>query len=152
MKIYNNPSRTAWPALLQRPAKDLTSLRGPVSDIMATVKAQGDKALRDFTARFDGVELTTLRVDAATLAAAGDQLTPALRAAIQTAKSNIEAFHLAQQTKVSEVQTMPGVRCWREARGIDRVGLYIPGGTAPLFSTVLMLAAPANIAGCEEIV
>ncbi len=152
MKIYNNPPRAEWPALLQRPAKDLTVLRGPVSEIMAKVKAEGDSALRDFTARFDGIELTDLRVDAATLAAAGDQLTAELRTAIQTAKRNIETFHLAQQTKVTEIQTMPGVTCWREARGIDRVGLYIPGGTAPLFSTVLMLAVPANIAGCEEIV
>jgi histidinol dehydrogenase len=119
---------------------------------MQTVKTGGDAALRDFTSRFDKVSLTDLAVDAKTIAAAGDQLSPALRVAIQTAKSNIETFHLAQQTKVTEIETMPGVSCWREARGIDKVGLYIPGGTAPLFSTVLMLAVPANIAGCKEIV
>jgi histidinol dehydrogenase len=152
MKIYNNPPKSAWPALLQRPAKDLSSLRAPVSEIMQSVKEGGDATLRELTARFDKVELTDLAVDAVTIAAAGDKLTPELRAAIQIAKSNIERFHLPQQTKVTEIETMPGVTCWREARGIDKVGLYIPGGTAPLFSTVLMLAVPAQIAGCEEVV
>lgn len=152
MKIYNNPPRSAWPALLERPAKDLSSLRAPVSEIMQAVKTGGDAALREFTSRFDKVDLTDLAVDAATIAAAGEQLPKELREAIQTAKKNIETFHLAQQTKVTEIETMPGVTCWREARGIDKVGLYIPGGTAPLFSTVLMLAVPAKIAGCEEVV
>jgi histidinol dehydrogenase len=152
MKIYNNPPKTDWPALLQRPAKDLSNLRGPVADIMQAVKTGGDAALRDFTARFDKVELAELAVDAATIAAAKELLTPELRTAIQLAKRNIETFHLSQQTKVTEIETMPGVSCWRETRGIDKVGLYIPGGTAPLFSTVLMLAVPANIAGCKEVV
>jgi histidinol dehydrogenase len=152
MKIYNNPPKSAWPALLQRPAKDLSSLRAPVSEIMQSVKEGGDATLRELTARFDKVELTDLAVDAVTIAVAGDKLTPELRAAIQIAKSNIERFHLPQQTKVTKIETMPGVTCWREARGIDKVGLYIPGGTAPLFSTVLMLAVPAQIAGCEEVV
>jgi len=152
MKIYNNPARDAWPALLERPAKDLSSLRGAVNDIMQSVRNGGDATLKELTGRFDKVELTDLAVDAKTIAAAGEQLTPELRAAIQTAKGNVERFHLAQRTKVTEIETMPGVTCWRESRGIDKVGLYIPGGTAPLFSTVLMLAAPANIAGCEEIV
>jgi histidinol dehydrogenase len=119
---------------------------------MQTVKNGGDAALRDFTARFDKVDLADLAVDAETIAAAGAQLSSELRVAIQTAKRNIETFHLAQQTKVTEIETMPGVSCWRETRGIDKVGLYIPGGTAPLFSTVLMLAVPANIAGCKEVV
>ncbi len=152
MKIYNNPTRKEWPALLQRPAKDLSSLRAPVSEIMAAVKEKGDEALRDFTARFDGITLENIQVDAGTITAAAEKLTPELRAAIQTAKSNIERFHLTQRTKVTEIETMPGVSCWRETRGIDKVGLYIPGGTAPLFSTVLMLAVPAAIAGCEEVV
>ncbi|MEM9931849.1 MAG: histidinol dehydrogenase, partial [Bacteroidota bacterium] len=108
MKIYNNPSRDEWPALLRRPAKDLASLRAPVSEIMETVRAEGDQALRTFTARFDGIELDALQVDPTTLAAAGKQLSAELRDAIQTAKRNIEAFHLAQQTKVTEIQTMPG--------------------------------------------
>lgn len=152
MKIYNNPPKSAWSVLLQRPAKDLSSLRASVSEIMQSVKEGGDEKLKELTARFDKVELKDLAVDAATIAAAGERLTPELREAIQAAKSNIECFHLAQQTKVTEIETMPGVTCWREARGIDKVGVYIPGGTAPLFSTVLMLAVPANIAGCEEVV
>jgi len=101
MKIYNNPSKSAWPALLQRPAKDLSSLRISVSEIMQSVKEGGDETLKGLTARFDKVELTNLAVDAATIAAAGKQLSPKLRGAIQTAKGNIERFHLAQQTKVS---------------------------------------------------
>lgn len=152
MKIYNNPLRQDWPALVQRPAKDLSSLRAPVADIMQAVKTGGDATLRELTARFDGVELAELAVDAATLAAAGAKLSPELRQAIQLARRNIETFHRAQQTRTEEITTMPGVTCWREARGIDKVGVYIPGGTAPLFSTVLMLAVPANIAGCREII
>lgn len=152
MKTYNNSPRSEWSALLQRPAKDLSSLRAPVSEIMQSVKEGGDATLRELTARFDKVELTDLAVDAATIKAAGDQLTPELRKAITTAKQNIEKFHLAQQNDPTEIETMPGVTCWRESRGIDKVGLYVPGGTAPLFSTVLMLAVPAMIAGCQEIV
>lgn len=152
MKTYNNSPRSEWPALLQRPAKDLSSLRAPVSEIMQSVKEGGDATLRELTARFDKVELKELAVDAATIRAAGDQLSPELRKAITTAKQNIETFHLAQQNDPTEIETMPGVTCWRESRGIDKVGLYVPGGTAPLFSTVLMLAVPAMIAGCQEIV
>ncbi|TXF89954.1 histidinol dehydrogenase [Neolewinella aurantiaca] len=152
MKIYNNPSRANWPSLLQRPAKDLSNLRASVSSIMQSVKEGGDATLRELTARFDKVELGDLAVDAETIAAASDQLSPELRKAITLAKQNIERFHLAQQTKPEEIETMPGVTCWREARGIEKVGLYIPGGTAPLFSTVLMLATPAAIAGCGEVV
>ena len=152
MKIYDNPTPAEWEQLLARPAKDLSNLRGTVNDIMQSVRAGGDATLRELTARFDGVELTDLAVDAATVAAAADQLDPELRAAIRTAKDNIERFHRSQQTERREVETMPGVTCWREARGIDKVGLYVPGGTAPLFSTVLMLAVPAQIAGCGEIV
>lgn len=152
MKTYHNPPRSEWAALLQRPAKDLSNLRGPVADIMQAVKNNGDQALLDFTTRFDGVDLESMAVDAATVRAAAEQLSPELKQAIKTAKGNIERFHLAQQTKRSEIETMPGVTCWRESRSIDKVGLYVPGGTAPLFSTVLMLAVPARIAGCEEVV
>jgi histidinol dehydrogenase len=152
MKIYNNPDRTNWPALTQRPAKDLSSLRAPVSEIMQSVKTGGDATLRELTARFDRVELAALKVDAKTIASAGEKLSPELREAIQLAKQNVEIFHRSQQTEKVEIETMPGVTCWREARAIERVGLYIPGGTAPLFSTVLMLAVPAMIAGCGEVV
>lgn len=152
MKIYNNPSHAEWPALTQRPAKDMSSLRAPVSEIMQSVKTGGDAKLRKLTARFDKVELDDLAVDAGIVAAAGEKLTPELREAIKLAKQNVEIFHRSQQTEKLEIETMPGVTCWREARGIERVGLYIPGGTAPLFSTVLMLAVPAAIAGCQEVV
>lgn len=152
MKIYNNPPRSEWPDLSRRPAKDLTNLRTSVSAIMAEVKARGDEALLEFTAKFDGIQLDDLLVDQTKLDAAGDLLSAELREAIRVAKDNIERFHAAQKSSKTEVETMPGVKCWREDRAIQKVGLYIPGGTAPLFSTVLMLAVPASIAGCEEIV
>jgi histidinol dehydrogenase len=152
MKVYNNPPKEDWPALLQRPAKDLSSLRASVSEIMQSVKEGGDAKLRELTARFDKVELDDLAVDAGTISEAGDRLSPELREAIKLAKQNIETFHLSQRTEKLEVETMPGVTCWREARGVEKIGLYIPGGTAPLFSTVLMLAVPAVIAGCGEVV
>ncbi len=152
MKIYNNPTRVDWSALTQRPAKDLSSLRAPVSEIMQSVKVGGDATLRELTARYDKVELEDLAVGPETMAAASEKLTQELREAIRLAKQNVEVFHRSQQTEKLEIETMPGVTCWREARGIERVGLYIPGGTAPLFSTVLMLAVPAMIAGCGEVV
>lgn len=152
MKIYQNPPKSAWPELLKRPAKDLNNLRGSVRDIMQAVREKGDEALRDFTARFDGVALQELAVSRDTIAAATTKISEDLKQAIQTAKQNIEVFHRAQVLEKQEVTTMPGVSCWRESRGIERVGLYIPGGTAPLFSTVLMLAVPATIAGCQEVV
>ena len=152
MKIYDNPSRAEWQNLLARPAKDMSSLRAPVADILQTVREKGDAALLDYTARFDRVELKELAVTPAAVAAAVEKVPEELRAAIRLAKQNIERFHLAQAQRVDKIETMPGVTCWRESRGIDRVGLYVPGGTAPLFSTVLMLAVPAKIAGCEEVV
>ncbi|NJB86722.1 histidinol dehydrogenase [Lewinella marina] len=152
MQIYDNPSRDRWEELLQRPASDLGKLEATVREVMNRVKEEGDAALREYTARFDGVELDDFSVPAATVEAAADQVPDDLKRAIQTAHDNIETFHRSQQTQVEEIETMPGVRCWRESRGIDRVGLYIPGGTAPLFSTVLMLAVPARLAGCREIV
>ncbi|MGB3800063.1 MAG: histidinol dehydrogenase [Lewinella sp.] len=152
MRVHQNPDRECWPTLCQRPANDLTNLEQTVRSVMDTVRAEGDAALRDYTARFDGVELEDLAVTPQMIAAAVDRVPAELREAIQTAKQNIETFHRAQQVAIEEIETMPGVRCWRESRAIDRVGLYIPGGTAPLFSTVLMLAVPAAIAGCKEIV
>ncbi|OAV43727.1 histidinol dehydrogenase [Lewinella sp. 4G2] len=152
MKIYDNPSPSEWPALTRRPAKDLSNLRTSVSALMQNVRENGDAALRELTAKFDGIELDSIRVEQSIIEAAGDQLAPELRAAIQLAKQNIETFHRSQRASATEIETMPGVTCWRESRAIGKVGLYIPGGTAPLFSTVLMLAVPANIAGCEEIV
>ncbi|PPK85139.1 histidinol dehydrogenase [Neolewinella xylanilytica] len=152
MKVYENPDRERWKALCQRPANDLTNLDQTVRTVMDRVRDEGDAALRDYTARFDGVELDDFAVTPRMIAAAKARLPVALREAIQTAKQNIETFHRKQAVPVEEIETMPGVRCWRESRGIDRVGLYIPGGTAPLFSTVLMLAVPAALAGCKEII
>lgn len=152
MRTYLNPQREEWPELLRRPAKDFSSLREIVGEVMERVRLKGDAALRDYTARFDGVELENFAVAPLDLATAGEKLPTALREAIQTAKRNIETFHRSQRLERREIETMPGVACWREQRAIERVGLYIPGGTAPLFSTVLMLAVPAQIAGCEEVV
>ncbi len=152
MKIYDNPDPRDWDALVQRPASDLSKLETAVREVMQRVREEGDAALRDYTARFDGVELEDFSVGEEAVAAAGRQVPEELKTAIQTAKRNIETFHRSQQTEPVEIETMPGVRCWRESRAIDRVGLYIPGGTAPLFSTVLMLAVPAQLAGCREIV
>ncbi|MBB4080279.1 histidinol dehydrogenase [Lewinella aquimaris] len=152
MKIFVEPNRGEWEALTRRPANKLDNLQSTVREVMHRVRDEGDAALRDYTARFDKVELQDFAVSEETLAAATEQVPETLRQAIQTAKRNIETFHRSQQIQVEEIETMPGVRCWRESRAIDKVGLYIPGGTAPLFSTVLMLAAPAQIAGCKEIV
>ena len=152
MQIYDNPSPAEWTNLVTRPAKDLSNLRGTVANIMADVRDRGDVALREMTAKFDGTELTNIQVSRAEIEAAAGQLAEELRAAIQLAKSNIERFHQAQTVQKQEIETMPGVTCWREVRAIQKVGVYIPGGTAPLFSTVLMLAVPAQIAGCAEVV
>ncbi|CAH0998917.1 Histidinol dehydrogenase [Neolewinella maritima] len=152
MKTFVAPNPGEWDALTRRPAQDLSKLEATVRAVMQRVQQEGDAALRDYTARFDGVELDDFAVGAEAVQAAADQVPEQLKQAIQTAKRNVETFHRAQQTSVREVETMPGVRCWREARAIDKVGLYIPGGTAPLFSTVLMLAVPAQIAGCREVV
>lgn len=152
MQIYRYPAPDSWNELLARPLLDQSNLESRVRPILTAVKDQGDAALRRFTAAFDRVELEELRVPAAALAAAEKELPAELKSAIQLAQANIEAFHAAQQQPVLEVETMPGVRCWRKSVPIQRVGLYIPGGTAPLFSTILMLAVPARLAGCQQIV
>jgi histidinol dehydrogenase len=123
-----------------------------VSSILREVATRGDDALLDLTAKFDGVRLVDLAVSQAEIDLAEAQLSKELVAAIRTAKDNIERFHAAQHEAPQVIETMPGVRCWRKSVGIERVGLYVPGGTAPLFSTVLMLAVPAQLAGCQEIV
>lgn len=152
MQLYVQPPAEEWQSILARPAQDLRELEAPVSAILQEVATRGDDALLDFTARFDGVRLAELAVSAEEIALATEQVSPALQEAIRTAKQNIEAFHRAQQDATPTVETMPGVRCWRRSVGIERVGLYVPGGTAPLFSTVLMLAVPAVLAGCREVV
>lgn len=152
MQLYIQPQPEKWQEILARPAMDLRQLEAPVGDILQEVSTRGDQALLDFTAKFDGVRLATLAVSPEEIALAEEQISPELRQAIQTAKANIEQFHRAQQDTTPTVETMPGVRCWRRSVGIERVGLYVPGGTAPLFSTVLMLAVPAVLAGCKEVV
>ena len=152
MKNYTYPNKESWAAILKRPTLDLSDLEPMVNDVLNQIKNEGDKAVQRFTEKFDKVQLTDFQVSKQEIAAAESQVSDELKAAIKTAKANITAFHAVQKSEVLEVETMPGVKCWRKSVPIQKVGLYIPGGTAPLFSTVLMLAVPANLAGCEEIV
>lgn len=146
------PNRDEWTELAKRPVADFSSLEKPVRKILQKVKEKGDKAVRKFTKEFDGVKLKSLEVSAEEINNAATLLSDELKAAIQQAKANIETFHAVQREEIKKIETMPGVVCWRKSVGIEKVGLYIPGGSAPLFSTVLMLAIPAKLAGCKEIV
>ena len=152
MKLYEYPARESWDALTARPANDPTALFDQVGAILRDVRERGDEAVADYSEKFDGRRPESLRVSREEIARAADRVSPALKAAIAAAKANIEQFHRAQRCEMPCVETQPGVRCWQKSLPIERVGLYIPGGTAPLFSTVLMLAVPARIAGCREIV
>jgi histidinol dehydrogenase len=152
MKIYTNPSETQLHELLQRPQGDLRTLDKSVRKIMDAVRKRGDKAVRKFTKEFDGIGLRYMDVKEREFRAAEKALDPALKAAINTAARNIRSFHESQLRAEHPVETMPDVRCWRKAIPIQSVGLYIPGGTAPLFSTVLMLGIPAVLAGCPDII
>jgi histidinol dehydrogenase len=152
MNIYQNPDRTTWPALVQRPQLELEFLDSSVRNILGRVKKSGDAALREFSQQFDHVSLDNLLVTEPEVNEASALLTPALKDAISQAAKNIELFHAAQQRPLLQVDTMPGVRCWRKGVAIESVGIYIPGGSAPLFSTVLMLGVPAQLAGCREVV
>lgn len=152
MEILRYPDKSQWPSLVKRPALDVTTLFGTVREVLDAVRTEGDEAARRYEAKFDGVALADLRVSDEEIREAAGQVDDALKAAIRRAKENIGAFHAAQRFEGCRVTTAPGVVCWQKAVPIEKVGLYIPGGTAPLFSTVLMLAVPARIAGCEEIV
>jgi histidinol dehydrogenase len=152
MNIQEFPARDTWNALCVRPQMDFSGLRERVSEIMERVRNNGDAALRHYALKFDGAAPTHIQVSPEALAASGAALTPALKDAIALAAANIRAFHTSQHREEPPVETMPGVTCWRKGVPIERVGLYIPGGTAPLFSTLLMLGLPALIAGCETIV
>jgi histidinol dehydrogenase len=152
MKTYFNPDKTLWPQILQRPVMDVSGLYETVQLVLKEIKQTGDIALRKFTQKFDGVDLEDFRVTEKEITEAESQVSPDLKKAIELASANIEKFHAAQKTEIRKIETMPGVNCWQKAVAIEKVGLYIPGGTAPLFSTVLMLAIPARIAGCKEIV
>lgn len=152
MQIVRQPVRKEWDKLLERPYVDNTAVLASVQQILDEVRTKGDEALRGFAMKFDGVALDNLLVSEEELVAAGNALPEELQAAIHQAKDNIKAFHQVQLNNKEVVSTMPGVECWRRSVGIEKVGLYIPGGTAPLFSTVLMLGVPAQLAGCREIV
>lgn len=152
MEIIKYPPRTQWADLIRRPALDVSTLFDTVRTILDAIRSEGDEALRRYEAQYDHVTLGNLEVTPDELAAASDILSPELRAAISTARGNIETFHAAQRFTGRKIQTTPGVTCWQKAVPIEKVGLYIPGGSAPLFSTVLMLAIPARIAGCREII
>jgi histidinol dehydrogenase len=152
MKKIINPSRKQWPVLVQRPAKPILALEAIVKKVFADVKNNGDDALRKYTLKFDKVYAKNLKVDSTAIKNSGNKISPELKNAIQLAKKNIETFHAAQQEKVKVIETVKGVKCWRESRAIEKVGIYIPGGSAPLFSTLLMLGIPAKLAGCKEII
>ncbi|KVV15773.1 histidinol dehydrogenase [Flavobacterium sp. TAB 87] len=150
-KIYN-PKPETWSTILERPTKTVDDIESTVKGIFKEVQSKGDIAVAKYTSLFDGVSVPVLEVSQAEIATAIETVSKELKEAIQLAKSNIEKFHAAQKTAPISIETTDGVQCWQEKRPIQKIGLYIPGGTAPLFSTVLMLAVPANIAGCKEIV
>ena len=152
MKVFNEPITNEWASIIERPSIDAAQLNDNVRNIIDDVIAGGDAAIKKITLQFDRVSINELKVTAEKIAAAENLLTPGLKTAIQLAKVNIEIFHNSQIQKVERIETMPGVWCWRKSVGIEKVGIYIPGGSAPLFSTVLMLGIPAKMAGCKEIV
>ncbi len=152
MIIDRYPKEEIWKEILQRPALNVSGLYDNVQAILDRVREEGDKALFEYEKMFDKIELQTLAVSEKELAEAAQSVSEELKTAIQTAAKNIEKFHSAQKQEFKKIETTPGVTCWQKAVPITSVGLYIPGGSAPLFSTVLMLAIPARIAGCSEIV
>ena len=152
MEILNNPSRDTWDALTERNIPNDAAIEESVREIVSTVKAQGDEALRTYARKFDGAEITEIEISEAERQAATAKVADNVKRAIATAAKNIATFHAAQRPAPVEVETAKGVCCYQRAVPIQRVGLYIPGGQAPLFSTVLMLGLPARIAGCKEVV
>lgn len=152
MILISNPDKSQWPEMLKRPAMNTENLFDTVRSVIDRVKTEGDRAVLDYEEKFDKVVLASLAVSEEEQQEAENLVSEDLKAAIRLAKQNIETFHAAQRFEGKKVQTQPGVTCWQKAVAIEKVGLYIPGGTAPLFSTVLMLAVPAKIAGCKEIV
>jgi histidinol dehydrogenase len=152
MQVFEEPLKQDWEALLKRPNFDAALLLPKVQSILDEVAREGDAALLRLSETFDQVQLKSIIIDAAMIEAAEALVAPSLKAAIQSAKVNIEIFHQAQLKKEEKIETMPGVWCWRKSVGIEKVGIYIPGGTAPLFSTVLMLGVPAKLAGCKEVI
>lgn len=152
MQIIKYPAKEEWSNLLRRSALDVEALRDTVNTVLQRVRTEGDRAVIEYEAQFDNVELSSLLVTPEEMEEGASRVALELKAAIELAHTNIGTFHAAQQFEGKRVETQPGVICWQKALPIEKVGLYIPGGTAPLFSTVLMLATPARIAGCREIV
>ena len=152
MKKIIHPDRKDWAEILKRPVLNMETLRGTVCEVLERVKSEGDKAVLEYEERFDKVKLESLAVTEVEMKEAEENVPIELKVAILLAQRNIYTFHKKQKFESKKVETMEGVTCWQKAVGIEKVGLYIPGGTAPLFSTVLMLAVPARVAGCKEIV
>ncbi len=152
LQIIKYPNRKDWSALLTRPAMEVDTIEAKILPVLAEVKSNGDQALKAYTEQFDGVVVHQLQVTKEEIEEAVLLVDDELKAALNIARINIEKFHLSQRETSKKIETMPGVNCWRKSVAISKVGFYIPGGTAPLFSTILMLGVPANVAGCEEIV
>jgi len=152
MNKIMNPEKYSWKGILERPIQTLGDIEQLVNTVFEEVSGEGDKAVKRYTEQFDGVLLTDIFVAADEIVEAISLVPQSLQKSIKTAKENIEKFHAAQRTSRIEVETTEGVQCWQEKRPIEKIGLYIPGGTAPLFSTILMLAVPAALAGCKQIV
>ncbi|WP_223608245.1 histidinol dehydrogenase [Chryseobacterium sp. OSA05B] len=152
MKIYRYPERKIWSDLVQRPVMEREEISGLITEIFETVEKNGDNALIEFNKKFDKAVTPEILASEAEVESAENEISEGLKNAIRQAKENISKFHAAQITETEKIETVKGVTCWRENRAVEKVGIYIPGGTAPLFSTVLMLAVPANLAGCKEII
>ncbi len=152
MKIYNHPAKAEWKEIIERPQMDVSTLNGIVGEVLADIRQNGDNAVRKYEEKFDHVLLRSIAVSEEEMAEAQTLVSAELKEALQLAHDNIHRFHSSQQFEPVKVETCQGVTCWQKSVPIEKVGLYIPGGTAPLFSTVLMLATPAKIAGCKEIV
>ncbi|MDP9230755.1 MAG: histidinol dehydrogenase [Bacteroidota bacterium] len=152
MQIYKHPKRKDWLEIVQRPAFDSSALEKKVKKILKNVKDLGDKAVIKYTKKFDGVKISETLVTEEEIKLASTGISDDLKKAIRDAKKNISMFHAVQVDYPRLIETMPGVECWRKSVPIEKVGIYIPGGTAPLFSTILMLGIPAKLAGCKEIV
>ena len=152
MKIIKNPNKLDWSSILERPTFTTESLDQIVNEVFDAIQKKGDTALKTFTLKFDKVVIENFKVSVDEIESSKNKISNELKKAIQLAKDNIEIFHSSQKIEKKIITTTKGVKCWQESRGIEKVGIYIPGGSAPLFSTVLMLAVPAKIAGCKEII
>jgi len=151
MQIYRYPDPDTWSEITKRPVSDISNKEEIVREVLQNVRQKGDKALKEYTLKFDHADVENLLVSNEELQEASSLVDPELKSAIKTAAENIRTFHEAQRFNPTVIETMPGVKCWQKQVAIEKVGLYIPGGSAPLFSTVLMLSIPAVIAGCKEI-